>query len=81
MFCLPDTLDQGQVTNYFCRISLVMYLVYYNYSNAGPECQAKENLYMVQMMRFLFLKGKTKFWEEEKILYFRRFLDSRPRCM
>ena len=25
---------------YFCRISLVMYLVYYNYSNATPECQA-----------------------------------------
>ena len=34
-------LDQGQVTKYFCVISLVMYLVYYNYSNAGPECQAR----------------------------------------
>ena len=32
-------LDQGQEIKYFCRISLVMYLVYYNYSNAGPECQ------------------------------------------
>ena len=33
-------LDQGQVIKYFCRISLVTYLVYYNYSNAGPEYQA-----------------------------------------
>ena len=36
-------LDQGQGMKYFCRISLVMYLVYYNYSNAGPECQAKHD--------------------------------------
>ena len=35
-------LDQGQVIKYFCRISLVMYLVYYNYSSAGPECQAND---------------------------------------
>ena len=34
-------MDQGQVIKYFCRISLVMYLVYYNFSNARPECQAK----------------------------------------
>ena len=34
-----DILDQGQVTKYFCGISLVMYLVFYNYSNAEPECQ------------------------------------------
>ena len=43
MFRLPDfkcILDQGQVIKYFCRIYLVMYLVYYNYSNARPECQA-----------------------------------------
>ena len=33
-------LDQGQVIRYFCRISLVVLLVYYNYSNVGPECQA-----------------------------------------
>ena len=33
-------LDQEQVTKYFCCISSVMYLVYYNCSNAGPECQA-----------------------------------------
>ena len=44
MFCQPDILDQGQVTNYFCWISLVMYLVYYNYSNTGPECQARGDL-------------------------------------
>ena len=46
MFCLPDirpcVLDHGQVTKHFRGISLVMYLVYYNYSNAGPECQARE---------------------------------------
>ena len=44
MYCIVLTtciLDQGQVIKYLCRISLVMYLVYYNYSNAGPECQAK----------------------------------------
>ena len=41
MFCQPD---QGLVTNYFCRMSLVMYLVYYNYSNAGPECQARDHV-------------------------------------
>ena len=38
--CQQDILDQGQVPKYFCRISLVMYLVYNNHSNAGPECQA-----------------------------------------
>ena len=44
MFCMPDYcliflffLDQGQETNYFCWISLVMHFVYYNDSNAGPE--------------------------------------------
>ena len=37
--------DQGQVPIYFCRISLVMYLVYYNYSNAGPEYQARLTFY------------------------------------
>ena len=31
---------KGKKQHIFCRISLVMYLVYYNYSNAGPECQA-----------------------------------------
>ena len=36
-------LDQGQVTKHFCGISFVMYLVFCNYSNAGPECQAKRN--------------------------------------
>ena len=38
--------DQGQVIKYFCRISLVMYLAYYNYMylNAGPECQARRRL-------------------------------------
>ena len=36
-------LDQGQAIKYFCRISLVMYLVYYSYSNAGPECQARSD--------------------------------------
>ena len=34
------SVDQGQVTKYFCGISFVMYLVFYNYSNEGPECQA-----------------------------------------
>ena len=42
IFCLPAcNLDQGLVTKYFCRISLVMYLVYCNLSIAGPECQAR----------------------------------------
>ena len=35
-------LDQGLVTKYFCGISLVMYLVFYNFSNEGPKCQARE---------------------------------------
>ena len=40
-------LDQAQVTKYFCRMSLVTYLVYYRYSNAGSECQARaRRLYM-----------------------------------
>ena len=34
---------QGQVTKYFCGTSMVMYLVFYNYSNAGPECQAMQD--------------------------------------
>ena len=38
---LACILDQGLIIEYFCSISLViMYLVYYSYSNAGPECQA-----------------------------------------
>ena len=49
--CLTCILDQGQVTKYFCRMSLVMYLVYYNYSNAGPECQANHALYIRQFCR------------------------------
>ena len=28
MYCLPDILDLGQVTNYFCRVPLVMYSLY-----------------------------------------------------
>ena len=35
--------DNGQATTYFCKISMVMYLVYYNYSIAGNESQA--NIY------------------------------------
>ena len=41
-------LDQGQVIKYFCRISLVMYPVYYNYSNATTECQATTFVYSVK---------------------------------
>ena len=41
-------LDQGQVTKYFCGFFFFfggggggfMYIVFYNYSNAGPECRA-----------------------------------------
>ena len=36
-------LDQGQVTKDFCRISLVMYLVYYSYSNTVSKCQAMKS--------------------------------------
>ena len=39
MFCLPVFIDQGQEIKYFCRISLVMYLVLYNHSISGPDFQ------------------------------------------
>ena len=34
-------LDQGQVTKYLCGIPSVMYLLFFNYSSAGPECQSR----------------------------------------
>ena len=57
MFCLPDIISE---TKYFCRMSLVMYLVYYNYSNAGHECQASSGT--------LFSSGfeRAKLWQYPK---------------
>ena len=61
MFCLPDIVDQVKVINYFCRISLVMYLVYYNYSNAGPKCQANSDPYTFNTDKFKNLSNRNVF--------------------
>ena len=49
-------LDQGQVTEYFCRITLVMYLVYYNDLIAGSESQT---MYTVSLVNHgtIFMHG------------------------
>ena len=54
MFCLPGIrYFRSRASNkYFCGVSLVMYLVFYNYSNAGPECQARILSYTDDMSVF-----------------------------
>ena len=62
MFCLPDItciLDQGQVIKYFCGISWVMYLVYYNYSNSGPECQARDRVNRARIWLRVRIRRRT----------------------
>ena len=38
VFLILGILDQGQVTRYFCGISLVMYLDFYNYTQMQGLC-------------------------------------------
>ena len=52
-------LDQRQVIKYFCGVSLVMYFVFYNYSNAGPERQAKIEQTFLPFVNVLQDKGTS----------------------
>ena len=40
---------------------MVMYLVYYNYSNAGPECQAKVSSVTTSMKSSVFGQLRSMF--------------------
>ena len=73
----------NKINKNFCRISLVMYLVYYNYSSAGPECQAKRApaaIFTGTFVKTLFDSAATANWTQMALIYTIKKLSTSGLC-